>query len=247
MSGYSGLNHYGSKARKEIRSRDRSRDRLSMCLTKSRDSSSNATMTSRANDGTPVAGNRKLAGPFLVCSPMSHLSMSTDVAGGAKSLHHQHLHHVLPPSSPIVVLPYQQRLTDSSHRTQMRSKSVDRGFLRESFLNGVLHHKPQTTTLPGASNNWVSSESRGRRMRGATGPQEAAALKTNENPNQSIAGGRSTGLDTDSKSVIQQRIKRLYGPAALAGGFFSIKSPSKTACCNSGVVAVLATTTPMKG
>ena len=80
-------------------------------------------------------------------------------------------------------------------------------------------------------------------MRGATVPQEAAALRTNENHHQGVGGG-SSGLGADSKSVIQQRIERLYGPAALAGGFFSVKSPSRTTGSSSGAYA---TTSPMKG
>lgn len=85
-----------------------------------------------------------------------------------------------------------------------RSKSVDRGYLRQNFLNGYLQYKPPpSVTSPSTATN---GEERGRvRIRSSTVPHQG-----------------------DSKSVIQQRIERLYGPAALAGGFFLVKSPLKS-------------------
>ena len=85
-----------------------------------------------------------------------------------------------------------------------RSKSVDRGYLRQNFLNGYLQYKPPTNPTSTTNN-----EERGRvRIRSSTVPHQ--------------------GTQQDSKSVIQQRIERLYGPAALAGGFFLVKSPLKS-------------------
>lgn len=90
-------------------------------------------------------------------------------------------------------------LNSSPQQMNGRSKSVDRGYLRQNFLNGF--SKP-----PSGPSSQLTSEDRGRnRIRSSTVPNH-------------------TG---DSKSVIQQRIERLYGPAALAGGFFLLKSPSR--------------------
>ena len=215
VSGYNGLNSYDSKGR------DSSRERLVPLVTKSRDSSpSPTTMTSTAT-WTPVAGNRKSTG-FLL-SPTA-----TDSAGAPMSMLQQ---------SPIVVLPPPHRQQFSSdnksngNSSQIRSKSVDRGFLRQNFLNGYLQCKPPpSSSSPSSSTGSATSgiESRGRvRMRGATVPQEAPSrLKQGESDENDFV--------SNSKSVIQQRIERLYGPAALAGGFLSVKSPSRT-------------TTPMKG
>lgn len=103
-------------------------------------------------------------------------------------------------SSPVQ---YQQQ-QQQNQQWSGRSKSVDRGYLRQNFLNGYLQYKPPTSPPTSATNN----EERGRaRIRSTTAPNYGAA---------------------DSKSVIQQRIERLYGPAALAGGFFLVKSPLKT-------------------
>lgn len=161
VSGYSGLNRYDSRARQDCgSSRDGSRDRLPLCLTKSRDSS-----TSPTKPAGDVKNNRLSTG-FI--------------------------------------------LTNGS-ATSTRSKSVDRGFLRQNFLNGYLQYKPPSSG--GSITNSLKSttsanEERGRvRSRGNTVPHDRATQ--------------------NSKSVIQQRIERLYGPAALAGGFFMVKTPVK--------------------
>jgi len=110
-------------------------------------------------------------------------------------------------------------------QNQTRSKSVDRGYLRQNFLNSSQHiSKPPSgiavtykTTLNAMVNGGSSEEmitksaptERGRnRVRSSTVPHEIG--------------------QHDSKSVIQQKIERLYGPAALARGFFLVKSPMKT-------------------
>lgn len=99
---------------------------------------------------------------------------------------------------------YQQQ-QQQNQQWSGRSKSVDRGYLRQNFLNGYLQYKPPTSPASMTANN----EERGRaRIRSSTVPHQ--------------------GTHQDSKSVIQQRIERLYGPAALAGGFFLVKSPLKS-------------------
>lgn len=164
VSGYSGLNRYDARARQDCGSRDSSRDRLPLCLTRSRDSSPSPTK--------PDVKNRLSTG-FI-------LSNST--------------------------------VTTSTSTVPSRSKSVDRGYLRQNFLNGSLQYKPPTG---GTSSNLFktfheNTEDRGRvRIRGNTVPHDRATQ--------------------NSKSVIQQRIERLYGPAALAGGFFMVKTPTKPA------------------
>ena len=164
VSGYSGLNRYDARVRQDCGSRDSSRDRLPLCLTKSRDPSPSPTKGDVKN---------RLSTGFI-------FSSST--------------------------------VTSSTAPIPSRSKSVDRGFLRQNFLNGYLQYKPPTG---GTSSNLFktfheNNEERGRvRVRGSTVPHDRATQ--------------------NSKSVIQQRIERLYGPAALAGGFFMVKTPTKPA------------------
>ncbi|XP_057379388.1 uncharacterized protein LOC130701428 [Daphnia carinata] len=108
-------------------------------------------------------------------------------------------------ASPIE---YQQQ-QQQNQQWNGRSKSVDRGYLRQNFLNGYLQYKPPTVPSPSTTTVAANNEERGRvRIRSSTVPHQ--------------------GTQPDSKSVIQQRIERLYGPAALAGGFFLVKSPLKT-------------------
>ncbi|XP_046631402.1 uncharacterized protein LOC124311124 [Daphnia pulicaria] len=103
---------------------------------------------------------------------------------------------------------YQQQ-QQQNQQWNGRSKSVDRGYLRQNFLNGYLQYKPPTSPSPSTTTTATNNEERGRvRIRSSTVPHH--------------------GTQQDSKSVIQQRIERLYGPAALAGGFFLVKSPLKT-------------------
>lgn len=91
-------------------------------------------------------------------------------------------------------------INSSPQQLNGRSKSVDRGYLRQNFLNGF--SKPPS----GPSTLQAANEERGRlRIRSSTVPHQSGV----------------------SKSVIQQRIERLYGPAALAGGFFLLKSPNR--------------------
>jgi hypothetical protein len=104
---------------------------------------------------------------------------------------------------------YQQQ-QQQNQQWNGRSKSVDRGYLRQNFLNGYLQYKPPTSPSSAITTTATTNiEERGRvRIRSSTVPHH--------------------GTQQDSKSVIQQRIERLYGPAALAGGFFLVKSPLKT-------------------
>ena len=122
----------------------------------------------------------------------------------------------------------ENKITSSLQTGPTRSKSVDRGFLRQKFLNGCLNNKPpphspesnsSTTSCrkspeSALNSNLLSTDSdkRGRgRFRSVT-----------------VAQDRGIAQET-KKSVIQQRIERLYGPAALARGFFTVKSPQKSA------------------
>ncbi len=155
-------------------------------ISRSRDSSRDATRLplclNKSRDSSPVRARyelktRKSSGGLLL----------SDIPANA--------------ASPIE---YQQQ-QQQNQQWNGRSKSVDRGYLRQNFLNGYLQYKPPTSPTSTATTN----EERGRvRIRSSTVPHQ--------------------GTQQDSKSVIQQRIERLYGPAALAGGFFLVKSPLKS-------------------
>lgn len=202
VSGYSGLNRYDSKARQEIRSRESSRDRLQICLNRSRDTSPSPTKL--YSDGFhSAAASRRSAG--LILSMESNTQTVTAAAN----------HHSAPAAG-------------------QRSKSVDRGYLRQNFLNGYLNTSEQKP--PSGSNNVkptdgnASATDSSLDKDGVSGRGRLRFRGTTVAATQSVAARERLEAPTDevNKSFIQQRIERLYGPAALARGFFTVKaSPLK--------------------
>lgn len=105
---------------------------------------------------------------------------------------------------------------------QIRSKSVDRGYLRQNFLNP---HMQQSGKPPsGVTVTYKTTFST--MVNGGSCNGETPVVERGRNRIRSSTVPHEIGLQ-DSKSVIQQKIERLYGPAALARGFFLVKSPVK--------------------
>ncbi|KAG7161729.1 Disks large-associated protein 4-like, partial [Homarus americanus] len=209
VNGYSRLNRYDSSLRDGFRSRDASPARLAF---------------SRSRDSSPMRPEWKVFDLHTKASPQATAAKIRELKEELARFKAEFPH---PPG---------ERGRQSSSRklgrrpSQGRSVSVDRGYLVKSGSREKMNGLEKDMSTQGAQRvrlveiNMTDSQSVKSSSYQYSFEQSIVRGGLSDTSDSILCSAHSNGDSPDTKSFIQSRIERLYGPSALGAGFRSRRS-----------------------